>query len=66
MQEPELLCSPRCTACHVGCLITRRVKMLMVSARPHNQKDADRAGGLGEPDNGRRLRSAQQAGFMDT
>lgn len=26
--------------------------------RPHNQLDADMAGGLGKPDNGPRLRSA--------
>jgi hypothetical protein len=41
-----------------------RVKMLMTTARPHNQRDADAAGGLGPPDNGRKLRS-QTAGSMD-
>ena len=35
-----------------------RVKLLMNSARPHNQKDADKAGGMGAADNGPKLRSA--------
>lgn len=35
----------------------RRVKLLINSERPHNQKDADAAGGMGAPDNGRKLRS---------
>ncbi|GAX83444.1 hypothetical protein CEUSTIGMA_g10869.t1 [Chlamydomonas eustigma] len=38
----------------------RRVKMLMTTARPHNQRDADTAGGLGTADNGPKLRSADQ------
>jgi len=32
--------------------------MLMNSARPHNQKDADKAGGMGAADNGPKLRSS--------
>lgn len=36
----------------------RRVKMLLNSERPHNQQDADQAGGMGAPDNGRKLRAA--------
>jgi hypothetical protein len=35
----------------------RRLKMLMTTARPHNQLDADKAAGLGAPDNGPKLRS---------
>jgi len=42
----------------------RTVKELMTSARPHNQRDAEAAGGMGAPDNGRRLR--QRTGDMDT
>lgn len=30
----------------------RKVKMLLTTARPHNQRDADAAGGMGPPDNG--------------
>mmetsp|Transcript_8905 Transcript_8905/g.15432 ORF Transcript_8905/g.15432 Transcript_8905/m.15432 type:complete len:142 (+) Transcript_8905:106-531(+) len=40
----------------------RTIKMLMTTARPHNQKDAEHAGGLGKPDNGpplRKLRSME-------
>lgn len=43
----------------------RRVKMLMKTARPHNQKDADAAGGIGAPDNGPRLRSRGVAAMME-
>jgi hypothetical protein len=35
----------------------RRAKMLLSSARPHNQTDAEVASGMGRPDNGPRLRS---------
>eukprot|EP00798_Chlamydomonas_sp_ICE-L_P026781 gene26781-4365_t len=35
----------------------RKLKMLLTTARPHNQKDADKAGGLGAADNGPKLRS---------
>ena len=38
-----------------------RIKMLMTTARPHSRKDAEKAGGMGEPDNGRKLRSAGPA-----
>ena len=34
-----------------------RVKMLLTTARPHNQKDADKAGNVGAADNGPKLRS---------
>ena len=39
----------------------RRVRELL-GARPHNQVDADWAGGLGAPDNGARLRSDGEGG----
>ncbi|KAF5835298.1 hypothetical protein DUNSADRAFT_7578 [Dunaliella salina] len=45
----------------LSCPHTCRVKMLMNTPRPHNQKDADSAGGLGAPDNGRTLRPRPQA-----
>jgi bud site selection protein 20 len=35
----------------------RRTKLLLASARPHNQVDAEVAAGMGRPDNGPRLRS---------
>jgi len=35
----------------------RRAKLLLASARPHNQVDAEVASGMGRPDNGPRLRS---------
>mmetsp|Transcript_8972 Transcript_8972/g.19201 ORF Transcript_8972/g.19201 Transcript_8972/m.19201 type:complete len:141 (+) Transcript_8972:54-476(+) len=35
----------------------RRVKLLVNTPRPHNQKDADAAGGMGAPDNGQKLRA---------
>mmetsp|Transcript_29934 Transcript_29934/g.54777 ORF Transcript_29934/g.54777 Transcript_29934/m.54777 type:complete len:150 (-) Transcript_29934:143-592(-) len=34
----------------------RRIKMLKNTAKPHNQADADKAGGVGAPDNGPKLR----------
>jgi hypothetical protein len=40
--------------------------MLLTTARPHNQKDAETAGGMGATDNGRKLRSATAATAMDT
>lgn len=36
----------------------RSVKMLMNTARPHNQRDAEKAAGVGAPDNGPKLRSS--------
>lgn len=39
----------------------RKLKMLLTSARPHAQRDADAAAGMGAPDNGPRLRSATAA-----
>lgn len=42
-----------------------RVKELMTTARPHNQLDAVKAGGMGAPDNGPRLRSQGMATDMD-
>jgi bud site selection protein 20 len=39
----------------------RRVKVLQ-GARPHNQKDAERAGGMGADDNGERRRRAKKSG----
>ncbi|GFH25673.1 zinc finger protein [Haematococcus lacustris] len=43
------------------CVPCARVKMLMTSARPHRQADADTAGNMGAPDNGPRLRSTAAA-----
>lgn len=37
----------------------RRVKMLLGTPRPHNQRDAEAAGGMGAPDNGQKLRPAR-------
>ena len=34
---------------------------MLQGPRPHNQGDADAAGGMGKPDNGPRLRSADAA-----
>ncbi|KAG2422457.1 hypothetical protein HXX76_016027 [Chlamydomonas incerta] len=39
----------------------RRVKMLATTARPHNQRDAEAAAGIGAPDNGPKLRSGGAA-----
>ena len=39
----------------------RKVKMLLTTPKPHTQKDADRAAGMGEPDNGPRLRATDMA-----
>lgn len=39
----------------------RRVKMLLGTPRPHNQRDADAAGGMGAPDNGQKLRPSRRA-----
>ncbi len=63
-----LLPSPSCSS-HRGCLgqpalrplPLRRAKMLATTARPHNQRDAEAAGGMGAPDNGQRLRGSGQA-----
>lgn len=38
-----------------------RLKMLLTTARPHNQRDAEAASGMGKPDNGSKLRTAAQA-----
>lgn len=35
----------------------RKVKMLLNTAKPHNQVDAEVASGMGRPDNGPKLRS---------
>jgi hypothetical protein len=46
---------------HVWCCplvhYARRVKMLLNTAKPHNQVDAEVASGMGRPDNGPKLRS---------
>jgi len=44
----------------------RQVKMLMTTARPHNQRDAEAAAGMGAPDNGPKLRSASIPVAMQT
>ncbi|KAG1657026.1 hypothetical protein FOA52_004113 [Chlamydomonas sp. UWO 241] len=33
----------------------RKLKMLLASAKPHNARDSEKAGGLGAPDNGPKL-----------
>lgn len=38
-----------------------RVKMLLTTAKPHNQVDAEVAAGMGRPDNGPKLRSSGPA-----
>lgn len=42
----------------------RRVKMLMTTAKPHNQRDAEAAAGIGAPDNGPKLRSQGPAAMQ--
>jgi len=43
----------------------RRVKILLAE-RPHNQQDAETAGGMGAPDNGPKLRASTAAVAMMT
>jgi len=43
----------------------RKVKMLLTTPKPHTQKDADKAAGLGQPDNGPRLRSSAAEMALD-
>jgi hypothetical protein len=46
-----------CARFNVAC----RVKMLLTTAKPHNQVDAEVAAGMGRPDNGPKLRSSGPA-----
>ncbi len=43
----------------------RKVKMLNTTARPHNQRDAEAAAGMGAPDNGPKLRVGREAGAAE-
>jgi bud site selection protein 20 len=39
--------------------------MLNTTARPHNQRDAETAAGMGAPDNGSKLRPSAAAGAAE-
>jgi bud site selection protein 20 len=43
----------------------RRAKMLATTARPHNQRDAEAASGMGKPDNGQKLRAGGVAKMVE-